>query len=229
MPYPLWPHGLQHSRLPCPPLFPGVSLYSSVLSQWCYWIISSSTATFSFHLHSFPASGSFPMSQLFASGAQSIGASTSAWALPMNTQGWFPLGLTGLISLLSKSLFQHHNSKASILWKCLIFIIVQHLHPYRTTGKTIALTIWTFDGKVMSLLFNMLSRFIIAFFPRSKCLSIQWLQSLSTVILEPKKRKLVTVFTFSPSVCHEEMGLDAMILLFKCWVSGQHFHSPLLP
>ena len=141
---PLWPHGLQHSRLPCPPLSPGVSLYSFVLSQWCYLIISSSTATFSFHLLSFPASESFPMSQLFASGGQSIGASNSAWALPVNTQDWFPLGLTGLISLLPKSLFQHHNSKASICWKCSIFITVQHLHPYRTTWKTIDLTVWTF-------------------------------------------------------------------------------------
>ena len=84
-----------------------------------------------------------------------------------------------------------------------------------TTGKTIALTIWTFVGKVMTLLFDTLSRFIIAFLLRSKCLLISWLQSLSAVILEPKKRKSVTASTFSPSICHEVMGLEAMILVFS--------------
>ena len=109
-----------------------------------------------------------------------------------------------------KSLLQHHNSKASIL-RFSAFFIVQLSHPYRTTGKTIALTRRTFVGKVMSLLFNMLSRFVIAFLPRSKHLLISWLQSPSTVILEPKKIKSVTV---SPSVCNEVMGPDAMILVF---------------
>ena len=92
--------------------------------------------------------------------------------------------------------------------------MVQLSHPYMTTGKTIALTIQTFVGKVTSLLFNMLSRFVIAFLPRSKGLLISWLQSLSTVILEPKKIKSVTTSTFSPSVCHEVIGLDAMIFIF---------------
>ena len=92
--------------------------------------------------------------------------------------------------------------------------MVQLSHPYMTTGKTTALTRWTFVGKVMSLLLNMLSRFVIAFFPRSKYLLISWLQSLSAVILEPKKRKSVTVSTFPPSICHEVMEPDAMILLF---------------
>ena len=92
--------------------------------------------------------------------------------------------------------------------------MVQLLHPYMTTGKTIALTIPTFVGKVMSLLFNILSRFVTAFLPRSKCLLIAWLQSLSAVILEPKKIKSVTVSTFSPSVCHEVMELNAMIFVF---------------
>ena len=134
---------------------------------------------------------------------QSIGASVSASVLPMNIQGWFPLGLTGLISWLPKetlkSLLQHHNSKASILWHS-AFFMVQLSHPYMTTGKLIALTIWTSVGKVMSLLFNTLSRFVIAFLPRSKCLLILWLQSLSTVILELKKIKSVTVSTFSASI-----------------------------
>ena len=112
-----------------------------------------------------------------------------------------------------KSLLQHHSSKASILWH-LAFFVVQFSHPYKTTGKTIDLTIWTFVSKVMSLLFNMLSRFVIAFLPRSKCLLISWLQSRSAVILEPKKRKSVTIYIVSPSICHKVMGLDAMIFIF---------------
>ena len=112
-----------------------------------------------------------------------------------------------------KSLFQHHSSKASIL-QCSAFFIVQLSHPYMTTGKSIALTRWTFVGKVISLLFNMLSRFVIAFLPRSKHLLVSWLQSPSAVILEPKKIKSVTVFIVSPSICHEVMGLDSMILVF---------------
>ena len=113
-----------------------------------------------------------------------------------------------------KSLLQHHSSKASILQSS-AFFIVQLSHPYMTTGKTIALTRQTFVGKVISLLFNMLSRLVIAFFPRSKPLLILWLQSPSAVILEPKKIKSVTVSIVSPSTCHGLMGLDAMILVFR--------------
>ena len=112
-----------------------------------------------------------------------------------------------------KSLLQHHSSKASILRRS-AFFIVQLSHPYMTTGKTIALTRWTFVGKVTSLLFNMLSRLFIAFLPRNKHLLISWLQSLSAVILEPKKIKSVTVSIVSSSICHEVMGPDAMILVF---------------
>ena len=112
-----------------------------------------------------------------------------------------------------KSLLQHHSSKASIL-QCLAFFIVQLSHPYMTTGKTIALTRWTFVGKVMSLLFNMLSRLVITFLPRSRCLLISWPQSPSAVILEPPKIKSDTVSTVSPSICHQVMGPDAMILVF---------------
>ena len=112
-----------------------------------------------------------------------------------------------------KSLPQHHSSKASILWHS-AFFIVQLSYPHMTTGKTIALTRWTFVGKVMSLLFNMLSRLVIAFLPRSKCLLISWLQSPSAVILEPKKIKSDTVSTVSPSISYEVMGPDAMILVF---------------
>ena len=112
-----------------------------------------------------------------------------------------------------KSLLQHHSSKASIL-QLSAFFIVQLSHPYMTTGKTIALTRQTFVGKVMSLLFNMLSRLVIAFLPRSKRLLISWLQSPSAVILEPPKIKSFTVSIVSPSICHEVMGPDSMILVF---------------
>ena len=112
-----------------------------------------------------------------------------------------------------KHLLQHHNSKASILW-CSAFIMVQLLPLYMTIGKTIALTLWTFVGKVMSQLFNIPSRLIIAFLLRSRCLLISWLHSLSAVILEPKRIKSATVSSFSPSICHEVMGPDAMILVF---------------
>src|SRR5574341_1149428 len=113
-----------------------------------------------------------------------------------------------------KSLLQHHSSKASILqWSA--FFVVQLSHPYMTTGKTMALTRWTFFGKVMSLFFNMLSRLVITFLPRSKCLLISWLQLPSAVILEPPKIKSDTVSTVSPSFCHEVMGPDAMILVFS--------------
>ena len=112
-----------------------------------------------------------------------------------------------------KSLLQHHSSKASIIWHS-AFFMVQLSHPYMTTGKTIALIIQTFVSKVMSLLFNMLSRLVIAFLLRSKHLLISWLQSPSVVILEPKKIKSVTVSIVSPSICHKVMGPDAMILVF---------------
>ena len=132
---------------------------------------------FSSCLQSSPASGSFPMSQFFASGGQSIGVSASASVLPMNIQDWFPLGWTGWISLQSKGLsrvLQHHSSKASIL-QCSAFFMVQLSHLHMTTGKNRALTIWTFVSKVMSLFFNMLFRLVIAFLPRSKQLLISWL------------------------------------------------------
>ena len=112
-----------------------------------------------------------------------------------------------------KSLLQYHSSKASI-FQCSAYFIVQLLRLYMTAGKTIALTRWTFVGKVMFLLFNMLSRLVITFLPRSKCLLISWLQSPSAVILEPPKIKSLTVSIVSPSICHEMMGPDAMILDF---------------
>ena len=158
----LWSHGLQHARPPCPSPTPRVYSNSCPLSQWCHPTISSSVIPFSSHLQSFSASGSFQMSQLFASGGQSTGVLASASVLPMNTQDWSPLGWTGWISfrmdwldLLAvqgtlKSLLQHHSSKASIL-RCSAFFNIQLSHSYMTTGKTIALTRWTFVGKVISL------------------------------------------------------------------------------
>ena len=127
----------------------------------------------------------------------------------------FRMGWLDLLAVQGtlKSLLQHHSSKASIL-RCSTFFIVQLSHPYMTTGKTIALTRQTFFGKVMSLLLNMLSRLVITFLPRSKRLLISWLQSLSAVILEPQKIKSATVSTVSPSICHEVMGPDTMILVF---------------
>ena len=152
--------------------------------------------------------------QLFASGGQNIGASASASVLPMNIQNWFPLGLTGWISSWTlaesppRDSQESHSSKASIL-RHSSFFIVQLSHPYVTTGKTIALTRRTFVGKVMSLLFNMLSRLVITFLPRSNCLLISWLQSPSAVIWELKNK-----------VCH----------CFHCfpnyspWSDGTRFH-----
>ena len=156
------------------------------------------------------------MSQLFTSGDRSTGASASA--CPSNeyselvsfTIDWFDLlAVQGTF----KSLLQHLSSKASILW-CSAFFIVLLSHPYMTTGKHIALTRRTFAGKVMSLLFNMLSRMVIAFLPRRGHLLISWLQSPSAVILEPPKIKSLTVSIVSPSMCYEEMGPDAMIFVF---------------
>ena len=173
----------------------------------------------------FPSISVFSNESVLCINGQSMGASASASAsvLPMDIQDLFPLGLTGLISLrmdwidflavqgILKSLFQHHNSKTSIIWHS-TFFMVQLLQRYMTTGKTIALIRWTFVSKVMSLLFNMLSRLVIVFLPRS--LLVSWLQSPSAVILEPKKIKSLNVSTVSPSIYNEVTGLDAMIFVF---------------
>ena len=155
-------HGQHLSRLPCPSSSPEACSNWGPSSWWCHPTILSSVVPFSSCLQSLPASGSFRRSQFFTSGGQNIGASASASVFPANSQDWFPLGLTGLISLQSKgllkSLLQHHSSKASV-FRCSTFFIVLLSHSYTTTGKTIALTIWTFVGKVVSLLFNMLSSF----------------------------------------------------------------------
>ena len=180
----LRPQGLQHARPLCPSPAPRVYPNSSPLSQWCHPTISSSVIPFSSHLQSFPASGSFPISQFFVTRSQSIGVSASASnehsGLISFRMVW--LDLLAVWGTL-KSLVQHHSSKASIL-QCSAFFIIQLSHPYMTTGKTIALTRRTLVSKVMSLPLNMLSRLVITFLPRSKRLLISWLQSPSAVILE---------------------------------------------
>ena len=192
-------HGLQHARLPCALLPLRVCSNSCPLSQWCYLTISSSVALFYFCLQLFPASGSFLMGWLCSRWPKywsfSISPSNEYSGLISFRIDWFDL-LADWGTL--KSLLQHHIWKASVLQRS-TFFMVQLSQPYMTTGKTIALTIQSFVDKVMSLLFNILSRFVIPFLPRSKCVLISWLQSLSTVILEP---------IFSLSICHEVMGMD---------------------
>ena len=191
------PHGLQHTRPPCLSPTPQARSDSCPLSWWCHPTISPSAVLFASCLQSFPASGSFPVSQFFTSGGQSIGVSASASVLPMNIQDWFPLGWTDWISSQGtlKSLLQHCSSKASILWHS-AFFMVQLSHPYMITGETIALTGCFFVSKVISVLFNILSRFVIAFLSRKKWILISWLKSPSAVILEPKKIKSVSFRCF---------------------------------
>ena len=179
----LWPHGLQHARPPCPSPTPGVYSNTCLLSWWCHPTISSSVVPFSSCLQFFPALGSFQMSQLFTSDGQGIGVSASASVLPMNIQD----GLAGSPSSLRNSQESSPTPQFKSINSSTLSFIVQLSYPYMTTGKTIALTRWTFVGKVMSLLFNMLCRMVIAFLPRSKCLLISWSQSPSLVILKPRK------------------------------------------
>ena len=167
----LRPHEFQHSRPPCPSPTPRVYSNSCPLSQWCHPTISSSVVAFSSCPQSFPASGSFPMSQLFTSGGQRIGVSASASVLPMNIQDSSPLGWTGWISLQSKGLsrvFSNTTVQKNQFFSVQPSFLVQLSHPYMTTGKTITWTRQTFVDKVMSLLFNMLSRVAVTFLPRSK-------------------------------------------------------------
>ena len=211
----LWPHGLQHARLPCPSPIPGACSNSCPSSQWCH-----STILF-FPLLLLPSI--FPSIRVFSSESVLRIRWPKYWSFSFNIS--HSNEYSGLISfrmdwfdLLSvqgalRSILQHHSSKASILWRS-AFFVVRLSHLYMTVGKTIALNIQTFFGKVMSLLFDMMSRLVIAYLPRRKCLLISWLQSPSSVILEPKKIKSVAVSIVPPSICHEVMGLDAIILVF---------------
>ena len=190
-------------RLPCPPCSLRVCSSSCPLSWWCCLTISPSAAAFSFCLQSFPASRSFPMSWLFTSGGQSIGSSASV--LPMNISfrtDWFPLGLTDLISLLDSQEPPPPQQFEKHLFLVLSLLYGPTLTSAHDNWKNHSFDSRTFVSKVMSLL----SRFVIAFLPRSKLLLILWLQSPSAVILQTKKIKFVSASTFSPSVCHEVMG-----------------------
>ena len=209
----LRPHELEHARLLCPSLSPWVSPNSCPLNQWCHPTIPSSVIPFPSCPQSFSGSGSFKMNQFAWGGYKywifsfSISPSNEYSGLISFRIDWFNL-LEVQGSL--KTLLQHHSSKISILWHS-AFFAVQLAHSYMTTGKTIALIIWTFVGKVISLLFNMLSSLVIAFLPRSKRLLISWLQSPSAVILETKKVKSLTVYIVSPSICHE------LMVLWRLW------------
>ena len=224
----LQPHGLQHPRPPCLSPTPRVYSNSCPLSWWCHPAISSSVIPFSSPPSVFPSIRVFLNESALPIRWPSIRVSALALVLPMNIQDWFPLGWTGGISLQSKGLSRVFSnstvSKASIL-RCSVFFIVQLSLPYITTGKNIALNRWTFVGKVISLLINMLSRLVITFLPRSKCFLISWLHH-HLQWLEPKKIKSDTV---SPSISHEVMGPDAMIFVF--WMLSFkptllfHFHQ----
>ena len=159
----LWPHGLQHARLPCPSPIPRAYSNPCPLSWWCHPTISFSVVPFSSCPQSLPASGSFPMSLFFTLGSQSIGVSASASVLPMNIQDWFPSGWTGWISCSPRDSQESSPTPQikNIIFSVLSFLYRPTPHPYMTTGKTIALTRLIFVGKVMSLLFNMLSRLTI--------------------------------------------------------------------
>ena len=165
----LRPHALQHARLPYPLLSSGVCSNSCPLSQWCHSTISSSVTAFSSCPQSFSESETFPMSRLFPSGSQRFGTSASASVLLVNIQDWFPLGVTGLISLQSKGLSRVFSN--TTVWKHQLLgtqpSLRSNSHLYMTLGKTTALTIWTFVSKVIFLLFNTLSRFVTALLPRS--------------------------------------------------------------
>ena len=238
----LRPHESQHARPPCPSQTPRVYSNSYPSSRWCHPAISSSVIPFSSCPLSLLASGSFPMTTVhmrqpkYWSFSFSITPSNEHPGLIFRMDWLDLLAVQGTL----KSLLQHHNSKASVIW-CSAFFTVQLSHPYMTAGKTIALTRQTFLGKVMSLLFNMLSKLVITFLPRSKRLLISWLQSPSAVILEPKKVKSDTVSTVSPSISHEVMGPDASVhfiqkallcFVFLSWntfpgcVVFRRFHAP---
>ena len=200
-------HGLQHTRVPCPLLSPRVCSDLCPLNWWYYLTISSSAAYFSFCFQSFQYQGFFQ----WVSSSHQV---TKVWSFssninPSNEYSRLISFRIDWLDLLAdqgtlKNPLQHHSSKASFI-QCSLFLMVQLSHPYMNPGKTIALNIQTIFGKVMSLLFNMLSSLVIAFSSRSKCFLISWLQSLFTVIWEPKKIKSVTVFTFFP------------FIYMKCW------------
>ena len=212
----LWPHEPQHARPPCPSPTPRVHPKPCPLNLWCHLTISSC------HPRLLLPS-IFPSISFFSNKSDLRIRWPKYWSFSFNIRpsnehpGLISFRMDWLdllaVQRALNSLLQHHSSKASILWHS-AFLIIQLSYPCITTGKTIALTRRTFVNKVMSLLFNMLSRLVITFLPRSKHLLISWLQSASVVILESPKIKSDTVSTVSPSICHEVMGPDAVILVF---------------
>ena len=233
----LWPHGLQQCQASL-----SILNYRSLLKLMSIESVIPSNHLIPFCPHLFPPS-IFPSIRAFSNESAVHTRWPKYWSFSFTISPF--TAYSGLISFrmdwldllvfegIRKSLLQHHSSKASILWHS-AFFIVQLSHPYMTTGKTIALTRQTFVGKVMSLLFDRLSMLIITFLPRSKFLLISWLQSPSAVNLEPKMLKSVTVSTVFPSICHEVMWPDAMILVF--WMLSYkpnfslsfHFHQEVL-
>ena len=209
----LRPHESQHARPPCPSPTPGVHWDSCPLSQWCHPAISSSVVPFSSCPQSLPASESFPMSQLFAWGGQSTGVSALASFLPKKSHS--DLLQNGLVGSPCSPRDSQESSPTpqfkSINSSALSFLYSSTLTSIRDYWKNHSFEYIDFVSKVMSPLFT---RFVIAFLPRSKYFLISWLQSPSTVILEPKKIIYVTTSTFSPPIYHEVVGLDAMILYF---------------
>ena len=217
VPYSLWPHELWHTCLLCPSPTPGACSNSSCsLNWWCHPNISSSVVPFSSCLQSFPASVSFLMSKLFASGGWSIGVSASASVLLMRSQGWFPLGFTGLISLQSKELSRVFSN--TTVQKHQLFNVQPSLwsssHTVHDYWKNYSFDKTTFASKGTYLLFNPLSRFVIVFLSGSKHLLISWLQSPSTAILETRKIKSVTVSIFFPIYLPWSDGARCHVLSF---------------
>ena len=230
----LWPHGLQHTRLQCSSPTPGVYSDSCPLSHWWLPTSSSSVIPLSSCPQSFPASGSFPMSQ-------SLHQVVKVLEFQLQHQSFQWVFRTDLLqnelvgspcsprdSQESSPTPQFKSINSSVL-SFLYSPTVTYIHDY---WKNHSLTRWTFVGNVMSLLFNMLSRLVIIFLPKSKYLLISWLQSPSAVILEPRKIKSDTVSIVSPSICHDVMGPDVMILVF--WMLSfkplfnSHFHQEAL-
>jgi len=179
------------TRLLCPPLSLWVCSNSCPLSWWCYLTFSFSVSPFSFYLQSFPASGSFPVNQLVLSGSRSIGTSASAVGLPVNIQGLISFSIGWFVLLEIQGYSQQSSAPQFKVWWS-----SSHMHTWLL--EKLRLTTSIFVVKVISLLFNTLSRLVIAFLPRSKCLLILWLQSPSTVNLEPNKIKIVNYFYFLP-------------------------------
>ena len=226
MPDSLQPHGLQHTKLPILHYLPE---FAQIHVHWVSDAIQPSHPL----SPSSPSALSLSQHQGLFQWVGSLYQVAKALELQHQSSNEY-LGLISFridwLDLLAvqgtlRSFLQHHNSKASVP-RHSVFFMAQLSHTYMTTGKTIALIIWTFASNMISLLFNTLSRFVTAFLPRNKHLS--WLQSLSAVTLEPKKRKSATASTFPLFVCHEVMELDAMIWFFECWVWNWCFY-PLSP